>query len=242
MFDNFPSVATSRPSLVGATRPIERVEVDRFTRVIAVALLLLVAAERPSEGQRVAAALERTDAAQELATNAIACMKRGEDALSSAAKLSAYREGLALAKRALSIDDHNADAHFALFATEGRVMLLEGVAPNPVSLLKVNQELERCLELNPNHSDALAAKGGLYRQLPWVLGGDLNKAEICLKRSIEIDPNAVGARIELARTYRDKGQPELCAPLLNKAAELAQQMNKHRQLGEARELLTELGH
>lgn len=215
---------------------------DRIIGIIAGALVLILVASAPSAAQSAASALERGDAAQELATDAIICMKRGEDALTADAKLAAYREGLGLAKRALAIDDQNADAHFALFATEGRIMLLEGVAPNPVSLLKVNQELERCLDLNPNHSDALAAKGGLYRQLPWVLGGDLDKAEACLKRSIEIDPNAVGARIELARTYRDKGKPELCAPLLTKAAELAERMNKQRQLGEARQLLAELGH
>jgi tetratricopeptide (TPR) repeat protein len=210
--------------------------------LIAAALGLIVAATSPAVAQSAAAALERGEAAQDLASRAIVLLKQGEDAPSSEAKLSAYREGLILAKRALGIDDNNADAHFALFATEGRIMLLEGVTPNPVSLLKVNQELERCLELNPNHSDALAAKGGLYRQLPWMLGGNLDKAEECLKRSIAIDPNAVGARIELARTYRDKGKPELCAPLLTKAVELAQRMNKQRQLGEARQMLAELGH
>jgi tetratricopeptide (TPR) repeat protein len=215
-------------------------EVHKAVGIITGALLLIFATASPSVAQRAAAALERGDAAQDLASHAVACMKRGEDALSPEAKLAAYREGLGLAKRALAIDDQNADAHFALFATEGRIMLLEGVTPNPISLLKVNQELERCLQLNPNHSDALAAKGGLYRQLPWVLGGNLDKAEECLKRAIEIDPNAVGARIELARTYRDKGRTELCEPLLTKAAELAQRMNKERQLGEARQLLTEL--
>lgn len=215
---------------------------ERVTGIIAGALTIVLCASAPSVAQSAASALERSEAAQQLATEAIACLKRGEDAPTSEAKAAAYREGLALAKRALTIDDSNADGHFALFATEGRIMLLDGVTPNPVSLLKVNKELERCLELNPNHSDALAAKGGLYRQLPWVLGGNLDKAETCLKRSIEIDPNAVGARIELARTYRDKGKPELCPELLTKAAELAQQMNKQRQLGEARQLLSEISH
>lgn len=32
------------------------------------------------------------------------------------------------------------------------------------------RELNRTLELNPNHAEALAAKGGLYRELPWYLG------------------------------------------------------------------------
>lgn len=215
---------------------------DRIIGVIASVVLLVVADVPQALAQSAVAALERGEAAQTLATDAIAHMKRGEDETAPQAKRQAYEEGLALAKRALAIDENNADAHFALFATEGRIMLLEGVTPNPVSLLKVHRELDRCLEINPNHSDALAAKGGLYRQLPWVLGGDLDKAEACLKRSIEIDPNAVGARIELARTYRDKGHTDLCRPLLTKAAELAQQMNKPRQLGEARQMLAELGH
>jgi tetratricopeptide (TPR) repeat protein len=210
--------------------------------LIAGALGLIVTASLPVVAQSSATAMERGEAAQDLASRAIVLMKQGEDEVSADAKLVAYREGLALAKRALAIDDNNADAHFALFASEGRIMLLEGVTPNPVTLLKVNKELERCLDLNPNHSDALAAKGGLYRQLPWMLGGNLDKAEEHLKRSIAIDPNAVGARIELARTYRDKGKPELCAPLLTKAAELAQRMNKERQLSEARQMLAELGH
>lgn len=215
---------------------------DRIALVIAGALALTLLGTAPSAAQNAAVALERGEVAQDLATRAVASMKRGEDALTPEAKTAAYREGLALAKRALAIDDQNADAHFALFATEGRLMLLDGVTPNPISLLKVNQQLERCLELNPNHSDALAAKGGLYRQLPWVLGGNLDKAEACLKRSIEIDPESVGARIELARTYRDKGQLELCAPLLTKAAEIAARTNRQRQLGEARQMLAELGH
>jgi tetratricopeptide (TPR) repeat protein len=184
--------------------------------------------------------LERTEVAQELATNALTCLRRGEDATTPETKLAAYREGLALAERAVAVDDKNADAHFAVFANEGRIMLLEGVAPNPISLLKVNRKLERCLALNPDHSDALAAKGGLYRQLPRLLGGNLDKAESLLKRSIEIDSNAVGARIELARTYVDKGRPDLSVPLLRKAEELAQRLNKQRQLGEARQLLSEL--
>lgn len=185
--------------------------------------------------------MEREEVAQELAARAIAALKRGEDAREEEVKIAAYREGLDLARRAAAADDSNADAHFAIFANLGRLMLLEGAAPNPLNLLKVNRELERCLELNPNHSDALAAQGGMYRQLPWLLGGNLDKAEAALKRSIEIDPNAVGARIELALVYRDRGEPERGIALLEHAIVLAEQMNKQRQLGEARRLLEELG-
>jgi FimV-like protein len=82
----------------------------------------------------------------------------------------------------------------------------------------------------------------MYRQLPWVLGGSLSRAEGYLLRAIELDPNAVGARIELARTYCDMGTPDRAVPLLRKAQQLAEQMGKHRQIRQARELLSQLGH
>ena len=81
----------------------------------------------------------------------------------------------------------------------------------------------------------------MYRQLPWVLGGNLQKAADYLSRAVALDPNACGSRIELAETYLDMGHPERSVPLLEKAAEVAEQMHKQRQLDQARELLSQLG-
>ncbi|MEO8605870.1 MAG: hypothetical protein ABI629_25090, partial [bacterium] len=167
-------------------------------------------------------------------------LKRGEDLDDPTAKRAAYEEGLALAEKAVGLDDDNPDAHFAVFGNKGRILLLDGTVPNPISLLSVNRDLERTLQLNPKHSDALAAKGGLYRQLPWTLGGSLALAEECLSKAIDLDPNAVGARIELAATYRDLGKPERCRPLLEKAAEIAEHQGKVRELHEARALLQQV--
>jgi tetratricopeptide (TPR) repeat protein len=180
--------------------------------------------------------------AQTYAEQSLQYLRTGEDLSDKDQKLAAYEKGLELASRAVDLDDENADAHFAIFGNKGRLLLLEGVAPNPVSLLQVNRDLERALQLNPNHADALAAKGGLYRQLPWVLGGSLSVAETCLTKAIAIDPEAVGARIELAATYRDMGQPQRGMPLLQTAAAIAQRQGKERQLREARDLMRELQH
>jgi tetratricopeptide (TPR) repeat protein len=190
--------------------------------------------------QHAAYASISPDAAQALATHAIECLRRGEDGLARQSRLAAYREGIELAKRAVAADDRNADAHFALFANNGRVLQLEGGTPNPFNFLELGRELDRALQLDPNHSDALAAKGGLYRQLPWLLGGSSEKAEGYLTRSIEINPNAVSARIELAATYRDMGEPERGVPLLDKAIQVAEHDGKYRQLAEARALWREL--
>lgn len=178
--------------------------------------------------------------AQTLAEQALDCLRRGEDAADPQQKTVLYQQGLTLASRAVSLDEENSDAHFAVFGNKGRLLLLEGVGANPISLLQVNGDLERALELNPDHADALTAKGGLYRQLPWVLGGSLTVAETCLTRAIKLDPEAVSARIELAATYRDLGHPERGLPLLQTAAAIAQRQGKHRQLREARDLLRDL--
>jgi hypothetical protein len=211
----------------------------------AVAALLLVVSlvGRPlvASAQQAAYASSNAEASRQLAQSALECLRRGEDLLTAESRLAAYREGLQLAQRAVAADDNNASAHFALFANNGRVMLMEGQTLNPFNLLAVNRELERALELNPDYADALAARGGLYRQLPRLLGGSLEKAEADLTRAIALDADAVGARIELAQAYRDMGHPERSVPLLNKAAQVAESKGKYRQLAEARALLRELG-
>jgi tetratricopeptide (TPR) repeat protein len=177
--------------------------------------------------------------AQTLATRAVDCLRRGEDASIDDEKRALYTQGLELAQRAVSLDDKNPDAHFAVFGNRGRLLLLGGVAA-VVGLLTVHNELDRALELDPNHSGALTAKGGLYRQLPWAFGGSLQVAETCLTKAITIDPDAVSARIELAATYRDMGQPHRGVELLRTAETIAQREGKYRQLSEARSLMREL--
>ncbi|MFQ5664831.1 MAG: tetratricopeptide repeat protein [Candidatus Binatia bacterium] len=206
---------------------------------VALLAVRLVTSE-PAWAEHAASAAERTAAGKQLAQRALDWLHRGEDAATKHARLAAYRRGAELAQRAIAADPTNADAHFAAFANKGRILLLEGATVNLLNLLRLNRELDRTLELNPNHVDALAARGGMYRQLPWLLGGDLNKAARYLSRAVALDPQAVGARIELAEAYRDMGHPERSVPLLEKAARLAQNMGKARQLAQARGLLRAL--
>lgn len=203
-------------------------------------VVLLTALGGQARAQGAAYGLDNKRIAQDLARKALASLERGEEATTTEEKLAAYTEGLALAKRAVAADDSNADAHFALFGNNGRLMLLNGIRANPLNLLKASSELERTLALDPNHADALAARGGLYRQLPWMLGGSLEKAEADLRRAVALNPSAVGARIELARVYREKGQAGLGRPLLEEAARLAKEQARRRKLEEAEELLREI--
>jgi tetratricopeptide (TPR) repeat protein len=186
------------------------------------------------------AAIPPAPDAQSLAVSALAYLEKGDEAAIGEAQLTEYRRGLELAQKAVALDESNADAQFALFATEGRIVLSDGPLPNPIQLYEARARLDKVLEIDPHHANALAAKGGLYRQLPWALGGDLDKAESYLTRAIEADPEAIGARIELAATYRDKGQTERCRPLLNEAVAIAEGQGKQRRVREANQLLAEL--
>jgi hypothetical protein len=207
---------------------------------LALCVLLVALNSRPLEAGQAAHALERADAAQQLADGALALLAVGEESFDADEKRRSYTEGLRLARQAVLVDDQNADAHFAVFANHGRLQLLDGAVPNPFTLAKANRELERTLELDPNHADALAAKGGMYRQLPRLLGGSLDKAETLLTRAISLNPNSVGARIELARLYQDRGRAEDGVPLLQAASAVAKRQGKHRQLAEARLLLEKI--
>src|SRR5215470_3512083 len=76
--------------------------------------------------------------AQTLAAQALDYLRRGEDLSDNEQKRTTYEKGLELASRAVSLDDDNADAHFAIFGNKGRILLLEGVGANPISLMQVN--------------------------------------------------------------------------------------------------------
>lgn len=206
--------------------------VSRLVLIVALSFASSVVAEADAGTESLTAA--------ELGKKAVKCLERGENMTDAKQKRAAYEEGLDLAKQAVALDDANADGHFAIFANQGRLMLMDGVVVNPVNLLKVSRELDRALEIDPNHSDSLAAKGGLYRQLPWFLGGSLNKAEDMLVKSIELNPNAVNARIELAECYRDMGQPERGLPELEKAVVIANRNGRLREAATAQALLEEI--
>lgn len=208
-------------------------------RILLTAAAICLMWARAASAEQAAYASTNADASRRLSEQSLSLMMQAEDEFDDKVRLEGYRKGLELAQQSVAANDLNPDAHFALFASKGRIMLIEGAAPNPVNLLTINSELKRVLELDPNHADALASRGGLYRQLPRLLGGSLDKAQADLTRAIELDPDAVGARMELAQTYRDLGEPERGLPLLETAVRCAEKKGLRRKLAEARRLLQE---
>ncbi len=205
--------------------------------VVLVGLMAGVGSAAESDSSQAGVPLAERD---RLAQRALDLLQVAEAAESKSEKIAAYKRCRDVAKRAVALDQSNADAHFAVFAAEGRLELLNGAVPNPVNLYRAQERLDHVLELDPGHSAGLAAKGGLYRQLPWMLGGDLEKAESFLKRAIELNPEAIGARIELAATYFDKGEREKCAPILDEARAIAEKQGKLFRLKQVARLRAEI--
>lgn len=176
--------------------------------------------------------------ARELLAKARAALRRAEDAVPPDTGRSDFEESERLAARVLELDDSLADAHFVHLAARGRLLQLDGGSINPLRLLEANRALDRALELDPVHADSLGLRGALYRNLPRLLGGDTEKAEQFLRRSIEVAPDRViGPRAELSHILAERGDVAGAIRLVEAALAIAERDGRVKKQREMRELL-----
>ena len=153
-----------------------------------------------------------------------------------------FLRGRELAQRAVAMDDHSADAHFSLFCNQGEVMRLDGESIKDVlGLRALLRELDRTIELEPNHAGALSAKGTFLVRLPRLLGGDVDRGEQMLHRVITLDPTAVTARIGLARVCDYRGRRDEGIEYARRALQFAKELGRADKVAEAQAMLAELG-
>lgn len=183
------------------------------------------------------------DSAPELSAQAQRECDLGRRASDRSVRVEHFERGEALAEQALVAEDELAAAHFALFCNLGEQMRIDGESWNPgaiFTLRRVLGELDRTLELDPNHLDAISAKGTLLVRLPSMLGGDPARGETLLRHVIERAPGAVNARMTLARTYESRGKHVEAIRLAKEALSLAHEQKREDLLPEAHLTYTEL--
>jgi len=181
------------------------------------------------------------DTATSLAAAARAECEAGRRAESRDVRKVHFDRGKALADRAVALDDDNADAHFAVFCNLGELMRLDGeTLSGAIGLRRLMSEVDRTLELNPHHSDALAAKGTLLLRLPRLLGGDAQKGEAMLRQAIQLDPNAFSSRIMLAKTCEARGERDEALAFATRALQIAREQGRADKVAEAQATLAEL--
>ena len=90
-----------------------------------------------------------------------------------ASRVGHFEKSQALAEQAVALDDRSADAHFALFCNLGELMRIDGELSitSVMGFRRMTKELDRTLELAPDHLAALSAKGTFLLRLSSLLGG-----------------------------------------------------------------------
>jgi len=153
-----------------------------------------------------------------------------------------FEKGQALGERAVALDDRSAEAHFALFCNLGELMRIDGEV-NITSVMgfrRMTKELDRALELAPDHLDALSAKGTFLLRLPSLLGGDRAKGEKLLRYVLLKSPQSVNARLSLAKSYCADGRHSEALSLASEALSLAQAQQLDDFAPEAAKVLAQL--
>ena len=163
---------------------------------------------------------------------------QGRLATDRVSRLAHFEQGQRLGEQAVAADEESADAHFALFCNLGELLRIDGESLNSIfGLRRMMRELDRTLELAPDHMEALSAKGTLLVKLPGILGGDSQEGERLLQQVILQAPKAVNARLALAKVRCEQGQHDEAAALASAALVIAQKQKQMDFIPEAEALL-----
>jgi len=181
------------------------------------------------------------ESAKMLSKKALHECHNGRSAKDRHIRLAHFERGRALAEEAVELDNQLADGHFALFCNHGEKLRLDGeLLSSVLEFKRVMDELDQTLALNPNHLDALSSKGTFLIKLPWILGGDPIKGERLLRRVIKEAPEAVNARLVLAKSCEARGEHQEAVNLAEEALEYAIKNQRQDLIPEAKSTLAEL--
>jgi len=153
-----------------------------------------------------------------------------------------FEKGQAMGEQAVALDDRSADAHFALFCNLGELMRIDGELSitSVMGFRRMTKELDRTLELAPDHLAALSAKGTFLLRLPSLLGGDREKGEKLLRYVLLKSPQSVNARLSLAKSYCADGRHSEALSLASEALNFAQAQQLDDFAPEAAKVLAQL--
>jgi len=181
------------------------------------------------------------ETAKDLSGRSLLECEQGRSATDREARLAHYQQGQTLAEQAVAFDDRSADAHFALFCNLGEQLRLDGESITSVfGFRRMMSELDRALELDPFHVDALSAKGTLLVRLPGMLGGDQEKGEELLQQVVKQAPKAVNARLVLAKIRSERGRHQEAMMLASDALMIAQKQKRNTFVSEAKAVLQQV--
>jgi tetratricopeptide (TPR) repeat protein len=190
----------------------------------------------------LAAVVATTPARAASRADEAAALCRQSDTAAETDKRALLEHGLAVAEAAVADDPGDAAAHFAVFCNLGKRMRLDGIGvASLLSLRRLRREIDRTLELDPAHADALVAKAALMYYTPRVLGGDPSQTEPLLRAALAVAPGYVDARLALARVLDARGARDEARATARRALDDARSTANGAVAAEAAHLLASLG-
>ncbi|MCL5276587.1 MAG: hypothetical protein M1517_02205 [Deltaproteobacteria bacterium] len=96
----------------------------------------------------------------------------------------------------------------------GRISQMKGVLKSLFLLGPFRRHVFRAEKLAPNSAFVLDAIGIMYRQVPWIAGGDIGKSEKYLEKSVEVDPGYTLGELDLAITLLEEGKDDRAQTML----------------------------
>jgi len=143
------------------------------------------------------------------------------DSVKSPERDSLYARAEVLARRAVASDSNRAEGHFALAAAVGRESLTMGKKDQIRRAPVIRDEARKAIALDPRHDGAYHILGrwnaeimrlsgfsrffaksflgaGIFKEASW------DSATADLEKAVELDPNRIYHRLELARVYTDR--------------------------------------
>ena len=167
----------------------------------------------------------------------------GDDCYTGVAeRQTAYEAGARIAKRAMELQNDNAEAHYLYAANVGSAAQLKGMMASALTIQDLKYHVKRALELEKDHAPSLHMMGMMCEELPWVMGGDSRAALGYLQRAVGVDPSYIHARLDLAKAYlkrNDVASARLELHIILNKSHTPVGQSRHKT--EARSLLDSLG-
>jgi len=151
-------------------------------------------------------------------------------------KLSYYRKAEYLAKKAIKLNDKNAEAHYAYALALGRINENASSSQKIANSKLIKGECDKAIALNPKHAGAYHILGRWHRTIAGFsgfektminafyggvpTGASYEEAVKAFQNAIVYEPKYILHQYELAVTYHDMGKDAYAKTWLQKAIEL----------------------
>ena len=166
-------------------------------------------------------------------------------------QLAIYEEARDVEKRALKLNETDADAYFQLARALGKIALFKGIFKSASLAKQVRREARRALELDSLHDGAWHILGRWHREvgkkhtilrLPMGLGAANKKDALSfMKKAVALNPEYINHRLEMGITYLRCKDKDAARMEFEKALELpSQRPLDEKYKSEAKKYLAEM--